>query len=61
MTTRYHSLYEAADHFGVTVRTVRNWASEGRFNLYELPGGRAKRVRISEIEEAVRIVPTAHR
>lgn len=56
---KYDTMQEAADHFGVTVRTIRNWASAGKFPIYKLPSGRGLRVRIPEIEQAVRRLPTA--
>lgn len=61
MTIRYSSLAEAGIYFGVDAKTIRNWAGKGKFRLYELPGGRTKRVRIDEIEAALRVVPTARR
>lgn len=61
MTTRYNSLKDAADYFGVTPRTLRNWASAGKITLYRGPAGRTLRVRISEIESALRVVPTIGR
>lgn len=55
---RYSTLEAAAEVFGVTPRTIRNWAAAGRFPLYRLPGGRTLRVRIDEIEDSLKIVPT---
>lgn len=59
--TTYSSLKDAADYFGVTPRTLRNWASAGKITLYRGPAGRTLRVRISEIESALRVVPTVGR
>jgi excisionase family DNA binding protein len=61
MTHRYSSLEDAAAYFGVGPQTIRNWGSEGRIKLYRLPGGRTLRVRIDEIEAALRVVPTVKR
>jgi len=54
----YVSLEDAAIYFGVTARTLRNWGSAGRITLYRLPGGRTLRVRLDEIESALKVVPT---
>jgi excisionase family DNA binding protein len=51
-------LEDAAIYFGVTARTLRNWGSAGRITLYRLPGGRTLRVRLDEIESALKVVPT---
>jgi excisionase family DNA binding protein len=57
----YCTLEDAAEYFGVTPRTIRNWASIGKITLYRLPAGRTLRVRIDEIEAALRVVPTVTR
>jgi len=59
--SHYSSLEDAAEIFGVTPRTIRNWASIGKVTLYRLPAGRTLRVRIDEIEAALRVVPTVGR
>jgi excisionase family DNA binding protein len=59
--SHYSTLEEAAEYFGVTPRTIRNWGSIGKINLYRLPAGRTLRVRIDEIEAAMRVVPTVGR
>jgi excisionase family DNA binding protein len=61
MSTHYHSLNAAAEYFDVTPRTLRNWASAGLITLYRLPAGRTLRVRLDEIETALRVVPTVQR
>lgn len=47
----------AATRFDVTVRTVRNWISRGLITGYKLPGGRAIRVDLDEIEKVMSVVP----
>jgi excisionase family DNA binding protein len=56
--SHYSTLEEAAEYFGVNPRTIRNWGSSGKIKLYRLPAGRTLRVRIDEIEGAMRVVPT---
>ncbi len=47
----------AAEKFGVHQRTVRNWISRGLITGYRLPGGRAVRVDLDEIERMLTLVP----
>jgi predicted site-specific integrase-resolvase len=53
----YVSLSDAGQHFGVKARSIKNWGEAGKFPLYRLPGGRTLRVRLSEVEAAMRTVP----
>jgi excisionase family DNA binding protein len=57
----YATQKQAADHIGVTVRTIRNWISEGLITGYKLPGGRAIRVDLDEITNKMKAMPTAMR
>jgi excisionase family DNA binding protein len=59
--SHYSTLEDAAAYFGVVPQTIRNWGRAGKFKLYRLPGGRSLRVRIDEIEAALRVVPTVRR
>ena len=61
MNTRYVSLEAAATYFGVTARTLLNWSRAAKFPRYEMPGGRTVRVRIDEIEAAIREIPGGRR
>jgi excisionase family DNA binding protein len=40
----YVTQQQAADHFGVTARTIRNKIAEGIITGYRIPGSRAIRV-----------------
>ena len=48
---------QAAAELGVCERTIRNWISRGHITGYRLPGGRAIRVDINEIQTAARVIP----
>lgn len=49
---------KAADHYDVTPRTVRNWISRGLITGYRLPGSRAVRVDLHEIDRVMGLIPT---
>lgn len=49
---------DAAEHFGVTTRTLRNWAAAGAFPIYRGPAGRTLRVKLDEVEASLHVVPT---
>jgi excisionase family DNA binding protein len=49
---------QAAAHFQVHERTIRNWISEGLITGYRLPTGRAIRVDLAEIEQMIKAIPT---
>lgn len=55
---RYVTQQQAADHFQVHVRTIRNWISKGLVTGYRLPGQRAVRVDLDEMLRAMRVIPT---
>ena len=50
-----------AEHVGVHVRTIRNWISEGLITGYKLPGARAIRVDLDEIDQKMKVMPTVIR
>jgi excisionase family DNA binding protein len=50
--TIYITQQEAADHLGVTDRTIRQMIADGRLRAYRL-GPRVVRLRLDEIEAAL--------
>jgi excisionase family DNA binding protein len=48
---------QAAQVIGVHVRTIRNWISQGFITGFRLPGGRAIRVDLDDIEEQLKVMP----
>jgi excisionase family DNA binding protein len=57
----YATVARAADYLGVTQHAVRNWITEGRLTGYKLPGGRAIRVDLDEIDQLLKVMPAALR
>jgi excisionase family DNA binding protein len=57
----YVTQQRAADHVGVTPRTIRNWISEGHITGYRLPGARAIRIDLDELEAKMRVMPAVIR
>jgi excisionase family DNA binding protein len=55
----YVTQQRAADYLGVTPRTIRNWISEGRITGFRVPGLRAIRVDLDEIDELMKVMPAA--
>lgn len=51
------SQQNAAARFQVTDRTIRNWITRGLITGYRLPGSRAIRVDVDEIERMIRAIP----
>lgn len=51
----------AAQFLGVTDRSIRNMISRGQVTGYQVPGLRAVRVDLEEIERLVRAIPTLSR
>lgn len=49
---------KAAAHFQVTDKTIPNWITNGLITGYRMPGARAIRVDIDEIERVMRSIPT---
>ncbi|MGE0601729.1 MAG: helix-turn-helix domain-containing protein [Dehalococcoidia bacterium] len=47
---RLYSPEEAAEYFGVHVKTVRNWIRSGRLRAHRLAGQRALRIRASDLD-----------
>lgn len=52
------TIQEAADRVKVAPKTVRLWVSKGLITGYRLPGSRAIRVSMAEIESKFVAVPT---
>jgi hypothetical protein len=59
-TRTFATQEQAAAHFKVHPRTIRNWISKGLVTGYRLPGpgSRAIRVDVNEIERLLEVVPT---
>lgn len=51
------SIAEAADWLGVSTRTIRRRIADGTIKAHTL-GRRIKRIRTSELEEAMQALPT---
>ena len=51
------SPYEAAEHIGVSSRTIRRWIAEGRLRAVRF-GPRTIRVRLEDLEAVGAAVPT---
>ncbi|MCB0889204.1 MAG: helix-turn-helix domain-containing protein [Nocardioidaceae bacterium] len=56
--TRWLSQAEAAEHMGVSTRTLRTWVSQGRIAAYRAPGGRLVRFKEADLDACMRRVPT---
>lgn len=54
---RWITQRDAADHLGVTDRTIRNYIASGRLTGYRL-GGRAVRLDLNEVDDLLRPIPT---
>jgi excisionase family DNA binding protein len=57
----YVTQQRAAEHVGVTPRTIRNWISEGLITGFRLPGARAIRIDMDELEQKMKIMPAVIR
>jgi len=47
----------AAERYGISDRTIRNYISRGIIRGYRLPGGRAIRVDLDELDAALTEIP----
>lgn len=54
---RWLTLAEAADHLGVTERTIRNYIARGALPGYRLAGKRALRVKLTDVNALLAPVP----
>jgi excisionase family DNA binding protein len=52
------TLQEAAEHYGVSVKTIRRYIAEGRLRAYKL-GSRTIRVSLDDVEALARPIPAA--
>lgn len=57
--TKYLTLSQAADRYGVSVRTLRRRIAEGRLPAYRV-GPRSIRVAEADLARLARPIPTAH-
>lgn len=48
----------AAEALGLTDRTIRTYIAQGFITGYRMPGGRAIRVDLNELEQAITAIPT---
>lgn len=48
-----------ASILGVTPRTIRNYISQGHFPAYRIPGTRGVRLRMSDVQSAMKVIPTS--
>lgn len=53
------SLADAAEHVGVTTRTLRRWIAAGTLPAYRV-GRRLVRVNLEDLEDLLRQVPTVN-
>lgn len=59
-TRDWGDLQRAADHLGVSQKTVRNWIADGSLKAYRMPGkSRLIRVDMNELDATVRQIPAA--
>jgi excisionase family DNA binding protein len=56
--TKYLTLSEAADRYGLSVRTLRRRIAEGRLSAYRV-GPRSIRVAEADLAQLARPIPTA--
>lgn len=56
LSRRWLSQQEAADHIGVTDRTIRNYISRGQLTGYRV--GRLVRVDLKELDDLLTPIPT---
>lgn len=61
MSRQYVTQQRAAEYLGVTVRTIRNKIAEGTLTGYRLPGLRAVRVDLDEIDSKFEVIPAVMR
>jgi len=59
-TRRWLSQAAAAEHLGVTDRTIRNYVARGTLKGYRLKGSRLIRVDLNEVDALLRPIPTAN-
>jgi hypothetical protein len=59
MSRRFATLYRAAQEFGVSHYTIRNYIIKGYFPVYRLPGVKGACVDINEVREALVNLPAA--
>lgn len=57
-SSRLISLADAADYYGVSIKTIRRWISDGRLEGYRV-GPRLLRVRMDSLDSATRKLATA--
>lgn len=55
------TIARAADHFGVTDATIRNWIGKWHLHVYRVPNFRAGLVDLDEIQSVVGPRPTTRR
>jgi excisionase family DNA binding protein len=58
MSRRFATQQQAADRLQVTTKTIRNYVSNGLLVGYRLPGARAIRVDLDELDRVMKVIPT---
>ncbi|QGF22435.1 helix-turn-helix domain-containing protein [Raineyella fluvialis] len=58
MPKKLVTMQVAADAYGLSVRTIRSYVAQGLITGYRMPGGRAIRVEMNEIDRAITTIPT---
>jgi len=53
------TIANVATHLGVTPRSVRNYITQGLFPAYRIPGTRGVRLKLSEVNAAMKIIPAS--
>lgn len=53
-TRKWASIQQAAEHLGVTDRTIRQWIADGRLRGYRAHGAKLIRLDLNEVDAAMR-------
>lgn len=56
---RWLSQAQAAEHLGVTDRTIRNYVARGTLRAHRVRGSRLVRIDLNELEQLLTPIPSA--